>query len=93
SDGSGGSGCAATYYCLGTGCTPTTLYSGPVNVSASTDIRFFSTDNRGNSETAQTSTFTIASGAAPVPALDKIGIIAAAIGMFSLIRRRRYHTD
>lgn len=57
-DGSG-SGCQTTYYCLGSGCNPTTVYSVPINISSSTDLRFYSTDNAGNSETVKTETYTI----------------------------------
>ncbi len=57
-DGSG-SGCNSTYYCLGSGCTPATLYHGAFTISNSTDLRFASSDNAGNIETAKTLTFTI----------------------------------
>jgi parallel beta-helix repeat protein len=46
-------GCTATYYCLGTGCTPSVLYTGPVAVSSLTVLRFYSTDIAGNSEQAK----------------------------------------
>jgi alpha-tubulin suppressor-like RCC1 family protein len=55
----GGSGCATTYYCLGTGCAPTTLYSSTITIAASTDLRFYSKDTAGNSETVKTITYTI----------------------------------
>jgi len=55
----GGSGCNATYYCLGTGCTPATLYRGAFIVSNSTILRFASIDNAGNTEAIKTLTFTI----------------------------------
>jgi C1A family cysteine protease len=42
--------CAATYYCLGSGCTPTTAYRDLVPVSASDTLRFYSVDNSGNIE-------------------------------------------
>jgi parallel beta-helix repeat protein len=58
SDGNG-SGCAATYYCLGAGCTPTTAYSSSVYISASTDVRFYSQDKSGNNETVQTVSYVI----------------------------------
>ncbi|MBI4690780.1 MAG: chitobiase/beta-hexosaminidase C-terminal domain-containing protein [Nitrospirae bacterium] len=57
----GGSGCANTYYCTGTGCTPTTIYTGALNISNSTDLRFYSIDNAGNSETTKTETYIIQS--------------------------------
>jgi len=54
-----GSGCAATYYCLGTGCTPTTPYSGAIPINNSTDLRFYSTDVAGNSEAVKTATYNV----------------------------------
>jgi hypothetical protein len=53
---SGGSGIAATYYTTN-GSTPTTAspkYSGPFTVSAPTTLKFFSVDNAGNTEPAET---------------------------------------
>ncbi|MBJ6725342.1 carboxypeptidase regulatory-like domain-containing protein [Geomesophilobacter sediminis] len=58
SDGSG-SGCAHTYYCLGTGCTPTNLYTSYVNISRSNDLRFYSVDKSGNAEAVQTVSYVI----------------------------------
>jgi len=55
----GGSGCQTTYYCLGTDCTPTTVYSGAINIASSTILRFYSTDNANNSESTKTETYTI----------------------------------
>lgn len=55
------SGCATTYYTTD-GSTPTissNVYSGPIDVSASTTIRFFSVDNAGNSEMVKSDTYTI----------------------------------
>jgi len=57
-DGSG-SGCSITRYCFGTGCTPTSPYRGPINITSSSVFRFSSTDNSGNSESAKTETYTI----------------------------------
>jgi hypothetical protein len=48
-DGSG-SGCQTRYYCLGSGCNPTTVYTGAINIGSSTVLRFYSTDIAGNSE-------------------------------------------
>ena len=56
SDGTG-SGCAATYYCLGSGCTPITVHSGPIPISSTTDLRYYSTDSAGNREAIKTSRF------------------------------------
>lgn len=58
SDGAG-SGCATTFYCLGSDCTPTTPYIGPVSIAASTALRFYSTDLDGNSEQVRAHTYTI----------------------------------
>jgi hypothetical protein len=58
SDGSG-SGCQTTYYCTGSGCNPTTVYSGAINISSSTVLRFYSKDNANNSETIRTEIYTI----------------------------------
>jgi hypothetical protein len=57
-DGSG-SGCKTTYYCLGSACNPTTIYSSSINISSSTPLRFYSTDNADNSESVKTETYTI----------------------------------
>jgi len=61
-DGSG-SGCANRLYCLGAGCTPITSYSGTINIPSSNTLRFYSTDNAGNSESIKTETYTINIGA------------------------------
>ncbi len=60
-----GSGCTSTYYCLGTGCTPTTPYSGVIAITNSTDLRFYSTDLAGNSEGITTSTYVLVSPVTP----------------------------
>lgn len=54
-----GSGCAATYYCQGSGCTPTNLYSGPVSIATTTTLSFYSTDLDGNSEQVRTYAYTV----------------------------------
>ena len=60
-DGSG-SGCQTTYYCLGSGCNPTTVYSGSITIASSTDLRFYSTDNANNSELVKSEVYTITGG-------------------------------
>jgi hypothetical protein len=60
-DGSG-SGCNTTYYCLGSGCNPTEIYSGSINISSSTTLRFRSIDNDGNLESVKTQLYTINTG-------------------------------
>jgi hypothetical protein len=57
-DGSG-SGCKTTYYCLGSACNPTTIYSGSINISSSIVLRFYSTDNADNSESVKYQIYTI----------------------------------
>ncbi|MCM0082370.1 hypothetical protein L4X63_12300 [Geomonas sp. Red32] len=52
-------GCSATYYCLGSGCSPATAYSAAIGMSASGIVRFYSTDNAGNAESIQTASYTI----------------------------------
>jgi hypothetical protein len=54
-----GSGCASRLYCLGSGCTPTTPYNGAINISSSNTLRFYSTDNAGNSESVKFEAYTI----------------------------------
>lgn len=41
-----GSGCGTTYYSTD-GSTPTVIYSSPINISVTTTLKFFSTDQRG----------------------------------------------
>jgi parallel beta-helix repeat protein len=60
-----GMGCAATYYCLGSGCTPGTPYSSAVTISSSTDLRYYSVDKGGNSEAVKTLALTITPDTAP----------------------------
>ncbi len=55
----GGSGCASTLYCLGAACVPATSYAGAININTSDVLRFYSTDNAGNSEGVKTETYTI----------------------------------
>ncbi len=60
SDGAG-SGCATIYYTTN-GTTPTTassVYSSPINISATTTLKFFAKDSAGNSEPVSTRTYTI----------------------------------
>jgi hypothetical protein len=55
----GGSGCQTTRYCLGAGCTPSTTYSGAINIPSSNTLRFYSTDNSNNNETVKSEVYTI----------------------------------
>jgi len=55
----GDSGCRTIYYCTGTDCTPTTVYSGVIHIGSSSVLRFFSKDYANNSESIKTETYTI----------------------------------
>lgn len=60
-DDGAGVGCAKTFYTTD-GTTPSTsspLYSTPIYMSADTTLQFFSSDLRGNTESAKTETYTI----------------------------------
>jgi len=63
--GDSGTGCAATYYCLGSGCTPSALYSSPVQITSTSDLRYYSTDRSGNRESIKTSSYTITPDTTP----------------------------
>jgi len=62
-----GSGCFRTYYCLGTGCSPTAVFSvtSPISITESADLIYYSVDNAGNSEAIQTATYIIDYTATP----------------------------
>ncbi|MBI5074308.1 MAG: DUF11 domain-containing protein [Nitrospirae bacterium] len=52
-------GCDRTYYCLGIGCAPTTVYTGvPIRITFTEDLRFYSIDKAGNSEALVVKTYT-----------------------------------
>ncbi|MBA4373005.1 MAG: hypothetical protein C0402_09130 [Thermodesulfovibrio sp.] len=52
------SGCDKTYYCLGAGCTPTSIYTGqPIKIPHSTMLRFYSRDKENNSEQIRSETY------------------------------------
>ena len=53
------SGCAATYYCLGGGCTPTTPYAAAIDIGATSVVRYYSKDNAGNSEAVEEGRYAI----------------------------------
>ena len=50
---------AKTYYCTGTECKPRNLYSSPLTFRASTTLRYYSVDRRGNAETTKSQRYTI----------------------------------
>lgn len=47
------------YYCLGTNCSPTTLYTGAITISATQPLRYYSRDTSGNTETIKSTNYTI----------------------------------
>ena len=56
---------ATTYYCTGSSsCTPTTVYTAPIAISASTTLRYYSKDVANNSESVKTATYTITAATA-----------------------------
>jgi hypothetical protein len=60
-DNPGGTGCAATRFTVN-GSTPTAaspLYTGPIEISADTVLRFFSVDAQGNAEAPKQETYVI----------------------------------
>ena len=59
--------CDKTYYTTN-GDTPTTdsaEYSSPIHITGTTTLKFFSTDNLGNSESANTESYTISGNSIP----------------------------
>jgi para-nitrobenzyl esterase len=52
-------GPASTYYCLGSGCTPTTPYTGPIAINTSQALNYYSMDSAGNTEITKTAVYTI----------------------------------
>ncbi|MBI5102068.1 MAG: DUF1566 domain-containing protein [Nitrospirae bacterium] len=72
SDGNGG-GCAGTYYCFGSGCTPTTNYSGAITISDPTNptiLKYYSKDNAGNNEVVKTGTYYLVDILAPTGSIS-----------------------
>ncbi|MDH4227569.1 MAG: hypothetical protein OEV59_07460 [Deltaproteobacteria bacterium] len=59
------SGCDSVLYCMGMGCSPSMIYSGPVAINSSTDVSFKSVDNQGNAEQTQTVTYVVSIAAEP----------------------------
>jgi hypothetical protein len=54
------SGCAGTFYCLGTACQPTTPYLGnQIRIVESTVLRYYSVDKASNAEAVKTQNYTI----------------------------------
>ena len=47
-----------TYYCTGSSCTPTTVYTMPLTFTANTTLRYYTRDVAGNSETVKSQTYT-----------------------------------
>jgi hypothetical protein len=70
-----GSGCNNIFYTTD-GTTPTTsspVYLSPINVSATTMLKFFARDSAGNSEAVKTETYTISTNIVTVELKDSIG--------------------
>ena len=57
---SGGSGCEEIYYSTDGTDPPTTLYSGPIYIAATTTLKFFAVDFAGNQESVETEGYIIA---------------------------------
>ena len=75
-----GYGCAATYYCLGSGCTPTTLYTAAIPITTSQILRFYSKDKAGNIETIQQKVYSIVPPANSPPVISGLPITSAVAG-------------
>jgi hypothetical protein len=90
-----GSGCAATYYCLGSGCAPTTLYTGPIVIADSQILRFYSVDNSGNGETIRQESYIITNQVAAVPALSLPVSLLLMVGLSGILMwlERKRMTD
>jgi len=70
-----GSGCNKIYYTTD-GSNPTTsspIYSSPINISATTTVKFFAKDLAGNSESVKTETYTILTNMVTVELRDSTG--------------------
>jgi hypothetical protein len=77
-DGTGGTGCGPTYYTTN-GSTPTTSspqYSAPISITGQTTLKFFSVDQRGNTEAVQSATYFI--GRSPSDISNQIAAVRAA---------------
>lgn len=57
-----------TFFCIGSGCNPTTVYKAPLTFSTTTTLRYYSKDRFRNTETVKTQIYTITKndGIAPV---------------------------
>ena len=83
-----GTGCDATYYCLGSGCTPSQPYGGgTIGITGTTDLRFYSTDQAGHSEAVVTASYIGAPQVAVSPTSSNFGpvpVTLASIRFFTI---------
>ena len=50
---------ASIYYCTGSSCSPTAVYSAPIAIGATTTLRYYAKDATGNTESVKSQTYTI----------------------------------
>jgi len=63
-----GAGCDSTYYCLGSDCTPSISYAGPIAITKTQMVRYFSKDRAQNQEMVKESVYIIDMTASVAPA-------------------------
>ncbi|MBI1972240.1 MAG: fibronectin type III domain-containing protein [Candidatus Aenigmarchaeota archaeon] len=79
------SSCASTTYCLTDGCTPSTSYtSAGISLSASTNMRYQSSDNAGNTESVKQTTINIDTTAPTTPSVTDGGSFTASTSQLAV---------
>jgi bacillopeptidase F (M6 metalloprotease family) len=71
-----GSGCATIYYTTDDS-TPTTassVYSGPISITSSLNLKFFAVDRAGNAEAVRTESYTITGPVDSIPPVSSVSI-------------------